>query len=60
MSDVERYEMLRHCRYVDEIITEAPWVLTREFMDKHKVRIPPVVFQKESWADLSIKKIILF
>lgn len=37
MTDTERYEMLRHCRYVDEIITDAPWILTREFMDKHKV-----------------------
>ena len=37
MSDVERYEMLRHCRYIDEIITEPPWILTKEFITKHKV-----------------------
>jgi len=37
MSDEERYEMLRHCRYIDEIITDAPWFVTQEFLDKHKV-----------------------
>ena len=38
MNDTERYEMIRHCRYVDELITDAPWTLTQEFLDKHKVK----------------------
>ena len=37
MNDVERYESLRHCRYVDEVITDAPWNLTDEFLEKHKI-----------------------
>ena len=37
MSDTERYEALRHCRYVDEIITNAPWTHTDEFIAKHKI-----------------------
>jgi len=37
MTDEERYEMIRHCRYVDELITDAPWTITQEFLDKHKI-----------------------
>uniref|UniRef100_A0A5B7BZY1 choline-phosphate cytidylyltransferase n=1 Tax=Davidia involucrata TaxID=16924 RepID=A0A5B7BZY1_DAVIN len=37
MTDKERYESLRHCRWVDEVIPDAPWVLTEEFIDKHKI-----------------------
>jgi len=37
MTDVERYEAIRHCRYVDEIIRDAPWKITDEFMQKHKI-----------------------
>jgi choline-phosphate cytidylyltransferase len=37
MTDVERYEAIRHCRYVDEIIRDAPWKITDEFMEKHKI-----------------------
>lgn len=37
MNEMERYESLRHCRYVDEVITDAPWSLTDEFLDKHKI-----------------------
>ncbi|KAM5181689.1 choline-phosphate cytidylyltransferase B isoform 2-T2 [Mantella aurantiaca] len=37
MSESERYEALRHCRYVDEVITDAPWTLTPEFLEKHKI-----------------------
>ncbi|XP_071698128.1 choline-phosphate cytidylyltransferase 2-like [Rutidosis leptorrhynchoides] len=37
MNDRERYESLRHCKWVDEVIPDAPWVLTQEFIDKHKI-----------------------
>ncbi|KAJ4951145.1 hypothetical protein NE237_027977 [Protea cynaroides] len=37
MTEAERYESLRHCRWVDEVIPDAPWVITQEFIDKHKI-----------------------
>ncbi|XP_051971161.1 choline-phosphate cytidylyltransferase B-like isoform X2 [Xyrauchen texanus] len=37
MTEDERYEALRHCRYVDEVLRDAPWTLTQEFLEKHKI-----------------------
>uniref|UniRef100_A0A0E0MB79 choline-phosphate cytidylyltransferase n=1 Tax=Oryza punctata TaxID=4537 RepID=A0A0E0MB79_ORYPU len=37
MTQEERYESLRHCKWVDEVIPDAPWVLTQEFIDKHHI-----------------------
>jgi len=37
MNDTERYEAVRHCRYVDELLVDAPWTLDDEFLTKHKI-----------------------
>ncbi|KAG2235816.1 hypothetical protein INT48_003928, partial [Thamnidium elegans] len=37
MSDVERYESVRHCKWVDEVIEAAPWVVTQKFMEQYKI-----------------------
>eukprot|EP01095_Lingulamoeba_sp_RSL-Kostka_P006030 TRINITY_DN184_c3_g1_i1.p1 TRINITY_DN184_c3_g1~~TRINITY_DN184_c3_g1_i1.p1 ORF type:complete len:286 (+),score=111.79 TRINITY_DN184_c3_g1_i1:81-938(+) len=37
LNDYERYEAVSHCKWVDEVIPAAPWVVTREFLDKHKI-----------------------
>jgi cytidyltransferase-like protein len=37
MNEMERYEALRHCRYIDEVVVDAPWSLTDEFIRKHKI-----------------------
>ncbi len=37
LNEKERYESLRHCRYVDEIIIDAPLVITEDFLKKHKI-----------------------
>lgn len=38
MTDDERYDAVRHCRYVDEVVRDAPWELDDEFITKHKVK----------------------
>ena len=37
MNDKERYESVRHCRYVDEVVCDAPWTLTPEFLRENKI-----------------------
>ncbi|KAM3869200.1 choline-phosphate cytidylyltransferase B-like [Diretmus argenteus] len=37
MTEDERYEALIHCRYVDEVVRDAPWTLSSEFLQKHKI-----------------------
>ncbi|XP_041974545.1 choline-phosphate cytidylyltransferase A-like isoform X3 [Aricia agestis] len=37
MTEEERYEAVRHCRYVDEIVCDAPWEYDEEFLEKHKI-----------------------
>eukprot|EP00210_Caulerpa_lentillifera_P001076 g1038.t1 len=36
-NENERYESLRHCKWVDEIIRDAPWVIDSAFIEKHKI-----------------------
>uniref|UniRef100_A0AAZ1Y1A2 choline-phosphate cytidylyltransferase n=1 Tax=Oreochromis aureus TaxID=47969 RepID=A0AAZ1Y1A2_OREAU len=37
MNEDERYDAIRHCRYVDEVVRNAPWTLTPEFLAKHRI-----------------------
>lgn len=37
MRDTERYEAVRHCKWVDEVIPDAPWTLDQDFLDLHKI-----------------------
>ena len=36
-NDMERFESIRHFRFVDEVIRNAPWVITDEFLEYHKI-----------------------
>ena len=37
LSHFERLESVRHCRWVDEVVPEAPWVLDTEFLKKYAI-----------------------
>ncbi|KAG2172205.1 hypothetical protein INT43_004746 [Umbelopsis isabellina] len=37
MKDLERYEAVRHCKWVDEVVKDAPWTVTQEFLDEHRI-----------------------
>ncbi|ELU17438.1 hypothetical protein CAPTEDRAFT_20528 [Capitella teleta] len=37
MNETERYESIRHCRYVDELVDNAPWELDDEFLTNNKI-----------------------
>jgi choline-phosphate cytidylyltransferase len=37
MTDEERYEAVSHCRWVDEVVRDAPWVVDAAWIEKHKI-----------------------
>ncbi|XP_043119847.1 phosphate cytidylyltransferase 1A, choline b isoform X2 [Puntigrus tetrazona] len=37
MNEDERYDAVSHCRYVDEVVRNAPWTLTPEFLAEHRI-----------------------
>lgn len=37
LSAKERSETVRHCRWVDEVIEDCPWVVSADFLEEHKL-----------------------
>ena len=37
IKENDRYEIVKSCKYVDEIITEAPLIMTEKFIRFHKI-----------------------
>ncbi|KAK9462208.1 cytidylyltransferase-domain-containing protein [Lipomyces oligophaga] len=37
LTDQQRYDTIRHCRWVDEVIENGPWVVTPEFLEEHDI-----------------------
>jgi glycerol-3-phosphate cytidylyltransferase-like family protein len=35
--DVERIELVRHCRWVNEVIKDAPWEVTLQFLKDRRI-----------------------
>jgi len=51
MNEDERYESLRHCRWVDEVVRDAPWVITPDFIEEH--HIDYVAHDEAPYVDIS-------
>ncbi|KAK6465857.1 cytidylyltransferase-domain-containing protein [Scheffersomyces coipomensis] len=37
LSDQQRCDTLKHCRWVDEVIPNAPWCVTTDFLKEHNI-----------------------
>ncbi|CZR60374.1 probable phosphorylcholine transferase [Phialocephala subalpina] len=37
LSGQERAETVRHCKWVDEVVEDCPWIVTPEFLEEHKI-----------------------
>ncbi|KAJ5740907.1 hypothetical protein N7493_000779 [Penicillium malachiteum] len=37
LSGAERAETIRHCKWVDEVIPNCPWVVTPDFLSEHQI-----------------------
>eukprot|EP01012_Entosiphon_sulcatum_P026185 TRINITY_DN3158_c0_g1_i1.p1 TRINITY_DN3158_c0_g1~~TRINITY_DN3158_c0_g1_i1.p1 ORF type:complete len:315 (-),score=70.98 TRINITY_DN3158_c0_g1_i1:86-1030(-) len=37
MTETERADSLRHCKWVDEVVEHAPWIVTQDFLDRHDI-----------------------
>lgn len=60
-----RYDRVRHCRYVDEVIRDAPWVLTENFLIQNKIDFVahddlPYKFQGQEDVYKHIKELGMF
>jgi len=37
MNEFERVEILKHCKWVDEVICPCPWEISLDFLEKHNI-----------------------
>ncbi|VEU20746.1 DEKNAAC101567 [Brettanomyces naardenensis] len=37
LTDEQRYETVRHCKWVDEVLENAPWIITMDFVRSHNI-----------------------
>jgi choline-phosphate cytidylyltransferase len=37
MRDYERYLNVEHCKWVDEVVKDAPWIVDDAFLEKHAI-----------------------
>jgi choline-phosphate cytidylyltransferase len=37
LTGAERAETVRHCKWVDQVLPNCPWIVTTEFLEKHNI-----------------------
>lgn len=37
LGGAERAETVRHCKWVDEVLPNCPWIVTKEFLAEHQI-----------------------
>jgi len=37
LTSEEKAKTIKHCKYIDEIIVDTPWVLDQDFINKHNI-----------------------
>lgn len=37
LTDQQRLETLQHCKWVDEVVANAPWTVTPQFLEEHRI-----------------------
>lgn len=52
LTSAERYESVRHCKWVDEVVENAPWVVDSEFM--HKWGIDYIAHDEEPYISSGV------
>lgn len=51
INEQHRYQIIRNIKYVDDVIENSPLIITKEFMDKHKIDLVIHGFSNPEDAD---------
>lgn len=58
MTHSERCESVRHCRWVDEVAEDAPWIIDENFMLKYKIDY--VAHDEEPYKGIGVDDVYAF
>ena len=54
----KRLESARHCRWVDQIVAEAPWFVTEDFIKKYEIDY--VAHDEEAYASAGVDDVYTY